>query len=290
MKARLGEAANVASLTTDRPTQQVLLSRIRIVEGFNPRGRHDLAAFSEERLASLTASIREQGVLQPIWLRQDGDDFTLIAGERRLRAAQLAGLGQIPAVLFGRLSDDEALAYAIRENALRENPSAVDETFAGFLALERYTKLNTDELVRYLNRARKNVQDNDPLGIDAFLRGLFGTGVSTWSQQRAPLLSCTPQELEVIRQGQLDVKAVLRLQAIKDPKAREQMLHAARQNQWSAPQLAAAIREQQRPTDTGLLRETAQLRRDLGKLGKLSGEKAGQARQLIGQLRALISD
>ncbi len=87
----------------------------------NPR-----LVFEESALAELSASIREHGVLQPILLRPLGDDYQLVAGERRWRAATLAGLETIPA-LVEELDDDAALEIAVIENLQREDLSPLEE-------------------------------------------------------------------------------------------------------------------------------------------------------------------
>ncbi len=89
---------------------------------FQPR--HD---FDEEALKSLSDSIRDKGVLQPLLVRpSDGGRYELIAGERRWRAAQMAGLKEVP-VVIKVLSDNEALEIALIENLQRENLSPIEE-------------------------------------------------------------------------------------------------------------------------------------------------------------------
>ena len=83
--------------------------------------------FDEEALADLAASIREHGVLQPILVRpQAGGQYQIVAGERRWRASQLAGLTEIP-VIIEELDDEAALEIAIIENLQREDISPLEE-------------------------------------------------------------------------------------------------------------------------------------------------------------------
>jgi len=89
---------------------------------YQPRSRMDEAALNE-----LAASIREQGVIQPILARMlDGGGYEIIAGERRWRAAQIAGLAQVP-VLVRKVADDAALAMALIENIQREDLNPLEE-------------------------------------------------------------------------------------------------------------------------------------------------------------------
>jgi ParB family chromosome partitioning protein len=85
--------------------------------------------FDPERLEELAESIRQQGVIQPILVRAVGDGFELIAGERRWRAAQLAGLDVIPA-LVREVPDEVAVAMALVENIQRENLNPIEEATA----------------------------------------------------------------------------------------------------------------------------------------------------------------
>ena len=104
------------------------------VEAVAPNPRQPRTTFEDEALDALALSIREVGVLQPIVVRKSASGFELIAGERRLRAAKLAGLATVPAVV--RESDDaESLREALIENIHREdlNPIELAEAFRELL-------------------------------------------------------------------------------------------------------------------------------------------------------------
>jgi ParB family chromosome partitioning protein len=104
------------------------------IGAIEPNPRQPRSTFDDEPLEALATSIREVGVLQPIVVRRSGEAFELIAGERRLRAARLAGLATIPAVV--RESDDaDALREALIENIHREdlNPVELAEAFRELL-------------------------------------------------------------------------------------------------------------------------------------------------------------
>lgn len=88
---------------------------------FQPR-----TEFDREALKSLAQSIKEKGVLQPLLVRKKDDKYEIIAGERRWRAAQLAGLNEVP-VIVKDLNDSETLEIALIENLQRENLSAIEE-------------------------------------------------------------------------------------------------------------------------------------------------------------------
>lgn len=91
---------------------------------FQPRKHID-----DDRLKELSESIRNDGVLQPVVVRRKGSKYELIMGERRLRAARLAGVATIPVVIRD-VSDADALRLAIVENIQRENLNAIEEAYA----------------------------------------------------------------------------------------------------------------------------------------------------------------
>jgi ParB family chromosome partitioning protein len=119
---------------------------------YQPRER-----FDEELLNELTESIREVGILQPVLVRPVGDEFELIAGERRWRAAREAGLAALPAIV--READDrEALLLALVENVARENLSPVEEARA-YAALIDEFELSLGDLAERVGRSKPGVSN-----------------------------------------------------------------------------------------------------------------------------------
>ncbi len=117
---------------------------------YQPRGH-----FDDEALASLTASIRELGVLQPILVRPVGDHFELIAGERRWRASQAAGLTVVPA-LVREVNDTTSLEQALVENLHREDLSVLEEA-AAFQQLVDDFDLSYEEIGQRVGKSRSTV-------------------------------------------------------------------------------------------------------------------------------------
>jgi len=100
-----------------------------------PNPRQPRRAIEEEQLAELARSIESVGLIQPVIVRPLGDGYELIAGERRWRAAQMAGYTVIPAILR-EASDVESLELALVENVVRQDLNSVDEAFAFQVLLE----------------------------------------------------------------------------------------------------------------------------------------------------------
>lgn len=118
------------ALLADKPTAEVLNQSIKIlISKIKPNRYQPRSHFDEQELHSLTESIRKEGVLMPILLRVQGDGYELIAGERRWRASQAAGLLDIPAVVR-EVDDLQALELAIIENEQRDDLTAVESARA----------------------------------------------------------------------------------------------------------------------------------------------------------------
>lgn len=111
--------------------------------------------FNEESLLELSESIREYGVLQPITVRRMGDRFELIAGERRLRASQLAGLNEVPAIVVN-LTDTESAVLALIENLQREDLSYMEEA-EGYYNLIREHDFTQEELASKIGKKQSTI-------------------------------------------------------------------------------------------------------------------------------------
>jgi ParB family chromosome partitioning protein len=140
-----------ALLGGDAPSKDALMTlpvnRIRPGK-YQPRTKMD-----QEALAELAASIKSQGLIQPVLVRPvDRDRYELIAGERRWRAAQMAGLDAVPA-LVREVPDDSALAMALIENIQRENLNAMEEA-AGLQRLVNEFKMTHQQAADAVGRSR----------------------------------------------------------------------------------------------------------------------------------------
>ncbi|HEY3913439.1 MAG TPA: ParB/RepB/Spo0J family partition protein [Verrucomicrobiae bacterium] len=151
--------------------------------------------FSQESLQELANSIKEQGIVQPLIVRQRGDAFELIAGERRWRAAQIAGLLEVPLIV--READDRAvLELALIENLQRENLNPIEEA-QGYNQLISQFQLTQEQAALKVGKSRAVVANA--------LR----------------LLKLAPELQDYVRHGRLSVghaKVVLGLEAPQDQK------------------------------------------------------------------------
>lgn len=111
--------------------------------------------FDKERLEELAASIKEQGVLTPLIVRKIGENYEIIAGERRWRAAQVAGLKEVP-VVVREYDDRQTAEIALIENLQREDLNAIEEAQAYAMLMEDY-HLTQDEVGKRVSKNRSTI-------------------------------------------------------------------------------------------------------------------------------------
>ncbi len=109
-------------------------------------------AFDETKIEELASSIRNQGIIQPLVVRPNGDQFELIAGERRWRAAMKAGLGRVP-VVVRNATDHEVLQLALVENLQREDLNAIEEA-NGYRRLQEEFHWSQEEMAAKVGKSR----------------------------------------------------------------------------------------------------------------------------------------
>jgi ParB family transcriptional regulator, chromosome partitioning protein len=111
--------------------------------------------FAEEDIESLARSLTEKGVLQPIMVRPKGDGYEIVAGERRWRAAQRAGIHQVP-VIIRQLDDRETLEIAIIENVQRSDLNALEEARAYKMLMDQYG-YTQQQLAESIGKSRSHI-------------------------------------------------------------------------------------------------------------------------------------
>lgn len=128
------------------------------IEEIKPNREQPRKTFTSEKLDELAASIREKGIIQPIVVVRKGSHYEIIAGERRWRAAQKAGLHQVPVVIQD-VSDDVALEMALIENIQREDLNAVEEAHA-YRSLMETIGLSQEEMAKRVGKDRSTVANS----------------------------------------------------------------------------------------------------------------------------------
>jgi ParB family chromosome partitioning protein len=176
--------------------REIEIGRIR------PNPEQPRIHFDEEALAELAESIAERGVLQPILLRPHGDDYLIIAGERRWRAAQKAQLHLIPAIV--REIDEATVAeLALIENIQREDLNALEEA-EGYRQLIKRHGHTQDDVGKLVHKSRSHVANLlRLLELPDFVKQSLLQGDITMGHARAIATAPDPEELtrEIIARG-----------------------------------------------------------------------------------------
>lgn len=142
--------------------------------------------FDEEKLRELTESIKAQGVLMPVLVRKDGEGYKLIAGERRWRASQLAGLHEIPAIVR-EVTEVEAFELALVENLQRADLNPMEEA-EGYHRLVEEFGLTQDQVAQRVGKERSTVANAlRLLGLPPEVKGMVAEGNLSAGHARALL-------------------------------------------------------------------------------------------------------
>jgi ParB family chromosome partitioning protein len=153
LAALIGDVGNESS-ADQRPQGQRRIPTAAL----RPNARNPRRDFSNDELDDLAASLRERGIIQPIAVRPIrgvSDSYEIIAGERRWRAAQRAGLHEVPVVVI-EATDDESLQLAIIENVQRSDLNPLEEA-EGYRALIRDFSHSQDDIARMVGKSRSHV-------------------------------------------------------------------------------------------------------------------------------------
>ncbi|MGH9367079.1 MAG: ParB/RepB/Spo0J family partition protein [Thermoanaerobaculia bacterium] len=182
------------------PLQEVEVERL-VTGRYQPR-----RGFPEERLAELAASIREHGVVQPLVVVPSGEGFEVVAGERRLRAAKLAGLPRVPVIVREKPSDRELLELALVENLQREDLNPIEEAEAYGRLREEFS-LTQEQIAAAVGKDRATVANSlRILRLPSSVKDLVRDGALSGGHARALAGLASPEEQqglaeEVIRRG-----------------------------------------------------------------------------------------
>lgn len=154
------------------------------IESLRPGRFQPRRQFDEVAMSALVESVREQGILQPILVRRLGDGWEIVAGERRWRAAQAAGLHQVP-VLVRELDDRSALEIALVENVQRQDLTALEEA-EGYQRLIDEFGHRQEDLARSVGKSRSHIANTlRLLQLPSDVRKLVQDGTLTAGHARA---------------------------------------------------------------------------------------------------------
>ena len=172
--------------------------------------------FDPDKLRELAASLRRHGVVQPLLVRKNGVRYTIVAGERRFRAARMAGLDSVPVVLTDA-DDDALMELSLVENIQRENLNPIEEAAAIRLLMQQHD-LTQEEVSERVGKSRPAIANA--------LR----------------LLTLTKPVQQLVKDGTLSAGHGKMLAGVTDPKLQETLANACVQNDWSVRRLEDELR------------------------------------------------
>lgn len=194
-------------------------STLRISE-IEPNKDQPRKHFDKEALQQLADSIGEHGVIQPLIVRSlPSGSYQIIAGERRWRAAKMAGLSEIPVVIRDDITEEQAMQIAMIENLQRENLNPIEEAL-GYKELIDRCGLTQDKLAKALGKARSSITNS--LG----------------------LLSMPNAVQELLKNGSLSVGHCKALKKIKDEAVMIELAHRTAEGELSVRQVEAIARRE----------------------------------------------
>jgi len=167
------------------------------IEKLSPGEGQPRKTFNEESLEELAESIRAQGILQPILVEQVGERYEIVAGERRFRAAQKAGLTEVP-VVIKQFSRDQRLQIALVENIQREDLTPIEEADA-YRTLLNSLKIGQEELATRLGKKRSTVANSlRLLNLPEEMQAAVSQGTMSAGHARAVLALQNPSDREYL--------------------------------------------------------------------------------------------
>ena len=249
-----GLGRGLAALVAEFPAGQVSMMELELSQ-VRPNPRQPRKAFEREAIDALAESIKHDGVVQPIIVRDGGDGYEIVAGERRWRAAKLAGLRTIPA-LVRPVDDRDSLILALAENVAREDLNPVEQA-RGYAVLSDELDLSQTEIARRVGKSRPAVANTMRLlELPDDVLELIAGGKLSEGHGRALLLTPGHDERLALARRAVsrglsvrDVEAAAKRMGRARPAKRagaswvdEELAHLAVDAAWESLKLRAAVR------------------------------------------------
>lgn len=220
------------------------------VEAIQPNPMQPRVVFQPERLEELAASIRANGIIQPLIVRRHEAQFQLVAGERRWRAAKLAGLKEVP-VVIQEIADPLLLEIALIENIQREDLNAI-ETARAYERLGRDLGLSQEEIGRRTGKDRTSITNAlRLLRLPPEVQLLLAEHRLSMGHARAILgLPTAEQQIEVAEKASAQGLSVRQVEALVQVLTSDRTRTSSKNEKTPDPNVRAAIEEMERALGT----------------------------------------
>ena len=220
------------------------------IEAIRPNPMQPRVVFQPERLEELAASIRANGIIQPLIVRRHETQFQLVAGERRWRAAKLAGLSEVP-VVIQEIADPQLLEIALIENIQREDLNAI-ETARAYERLGRDLGLSQEEIGRRTGKDRTSITNAlRLLKLPPEVQLLLAEHRLSMGHARAILgLHTAEQQIEVAEKASAQGLSVRQVEALVQALTSDQARTGNKKEKALDPNVRAAVEEMERALGT----------------------------------------
>lgn len=290
----------VAALLGETTTTSNAAAQFVTVDSIHLPKEQPRRYFDQEKLEQLVLSVKKHGILEPLLVRprQQGE-YELVAGERRYRAAQQAGLTSVP-VVVRELSDEQALQLSLIENLHREDLNPVEETEGILLLLAQMLNSSVSDACALLYRMQNEIKGKvtqNVLGNESsqMVQTMFDElGLMSWESfvnSRLPLLNLPTEVIEALRQGRIEYTKATAIARIKDENQRIKLLEDAIALNLSLSQIrerikAACSATQEPQSLKNRIKETS--RRLLSSKFWDDPKKQKQLEKILSQMEALL--
>ena len=209
------QPVKVVEKVVEKIVEKPVEMKMKITE-VEPNREQPRKNFDEDALLELAESIKQFGVLQPLLVQKKDDYYEIIAGERRWRAAKLAGLKEVP-VIIKDFSDQEVVEIALIENIQREDLNAIEEAVAYKRLMEEF-HLKQDEIAERVSKSRTTITNS--------LR----------------LLNLAKEVQQMLVENRLSSGHARALLSLEDPKLQIELAHKIEQNKMSVREVEKAVK------------------------------------------------
>jgi ParB family chromosome partitioning protein len=292
--ANRSKLKNVALFTEDALTAPSTVPLDKIVLPDSQPRRY----FDPKAMQSLMESVKRDGILQPLLVRPNQDKYSLVAGERRYKAAQAAGLTEVP-VTIREMSDEQAVQYALTENLQREDLNPIEETEGILQLLALALRVEPAEvsslLYRMENEAKgkitRNVSGNSEAStVEKVFAELGRMNWQSFVRTRLPLLKVPDDILEALRAGRIEYTKAKEIAKLESKEDRAELLEAAIEIPLSVSQIREQVKAKKPATELTTLQSRLEATYKKAKKSKVwdNPQKRGKLESLLAELEALI--
>ncbi len=220
------------------------------IDTIQPNPLQPRVVFQSERLEELAASIRANGIIQPLIVRRHAGQYQLVAGERRWRAARMAGLAEVP-VVVQEVADPLMLELALIENLQREDLNAI-ETAHAYERLGRELGLSQEEIGRRTGKDRTSITNTlRLLKLPNEVQLLLAEHRLSMGHARAVLgLASAEQQIEIAEKAAAQGLSVRQVETLVQELTSDRPKSTARKEQTRDPNVRAAVEELERSLGT----------------------------------------